>query len=362
MNKPNFIDKARIYIESGKGGDGCSSFRREKFIEFGGPDGGNGGKGGDIIFIASNSINTLVDFHYKKHYKAKHGERGMGRLCFGKNADDLIIKVPVGTILIDDETSVQIAEFNFDGQKEIILKGGDGGIGNSFFKTSTNRAPRKATTGFPGYQKWIRMELKLFANVGLLGKPNVGKSTYISKSTNYDAKIADYAFTTLKPSLGVVEIEKDLGMSFVVADLPGLIYGASNGKGLGFDFLKHIEKCEILLHILDISNKTPEEIVSDYQMIWTELENYNSLLKDKLEIIAFNKIDLCYEMNSLKELQELFSQTLSKDVFLISTYTGEGLRKLNKRLFELISQIKNNNHIDNKNKKAYFPESGYKKK
>jgi GTP-binding protein len=359
--KNNFIDRAKILIASGKGGDGCSSFRREKFVEFGGPDGGNGGKGGDIIFVACANLNTLIDFHHKKHFRADSGERGKGRLCFGRAAEDLTIRVPVGTVLIDDETGHELAEFKDDGEKKIILRGGDGGIGNSFFKTSTNRAPRKATPGFEGVEKWIRLELKLFANVGLLGKPNAGKSSFISKSTNYDAKIANYAFTTLKPALGVVWIDQNLDQSFVLADLPGLIEGAASGKGLGLDFLKHIEKCEALLHVIDISGKTPEEIVFDYKMIWNELETYNELLSKKTEIIAFNKIDLCAEMGSLKELQEIFSETLGKDVFLISTLTGEGIKKLNYRLFELIKENKKNK-MKNKQKVVYFPVSGYKKK
>lgn len=359
--KGNFIDRAKIFIQSGKGGDGCSSFRREKFVEFGGPDGGNGGKGGDIIFEATTNLNTLIDFHHKKHFKAQHGERGKGRLCFGKNAEDLLIRVPVGTILIDDETGYEIAEFKEDGEKIVILRGGDGGIGNSFFKTSSNRAPRKSTPGFPGVDKWIRLELKLFANVGLLGKPNVGKSSFISKSTNYDAKIANYAFTTLKPALGVVWINPDVGDSFVIADLPGLIEGASSGKGLGLDFLKHIEKCEILLHILDVSNKTSEEIASDYMMIRNELETYGEDLQQKKEIIAFNKIDLCSDLEGLKELKNVFSETLNKEVFLISTYTGEGIKNLNIKLFNLIKE-EGEKKKEKLERKPFFPQSGYKRK
>lgn len=359
--KGNFIDRAKIFIQSGKGGDGCSSFRREKFVEFGGPDGGNGGKGGDIIFEASTNLNTLIDFHHKKHFKASPGERGKGRLCFGKNAENLTIRVPVGTIILDDETGYEMAEFKEDGQKIVLLRGGDGGIGNSFFKTSSNRAPRKATPGFPGIEKWVRLELKLFANVGLLGRPNAGKSSFISKSTNYDAKIANYAFTTLKPALGVVEINRDLGESFVIADLPGLIEGASSGKGLGLDFLKHIEKCEILLHMIDVSGKTSEEIAADYMMIRNELETYGENLVSKKEIIAFNKIDLCSDILGLKELKEVFSETLGKEVVLISTYTGEGIKALNQKLFGLIKE-ENERKQKQREKIPYFPQSGYKKR
>jgi GTP-binding protein len=357
----NFIDRAKIFIQSGKGGDGCMSFRREKFVEFGGPDGGNGGKGGSIIFKATSNLNTLTNFHYKKHYKAKQGEKGKSRLCFGKNSEDLIILVPVGTIIYDDQDSHIIAEFEEDGEEKIILKGGEGGIGNAFFKTSTNRAPRKFTPGFSGFEKWVRLELKLFANVGLLGKPNVGKSSFISKTTNYNAKIANYAFTTLKPSLGVVHIdEKNIDKSFVIADLPGLIYGASNGKGLGLDFLRHVEKCEILMHIIDVSNKSIDQIISDYNMIWNELSKYDKILRKKKEVIVFNKIDLCNNISELKKLKDSLMQTLeNKDIFLISTFTSEGIKNLNYRLFELVNDLKMKNN--NKSKKPYFPDSGYKK-
>lgn len=358
--KGNFIDSAKAYFQSGKGGSGCVSFRREKFVEFGGPDGGNGGKGGDIIFQVDENLNTLVNFCYQKHYKASNGERGMGRCCFGKNAEDMIVKVPLGTVVIDDETGHQLIELNFPGQSETILKGGSGGVGNSFFKTSTNRAPRKATPGGDGIGKWLRLELKLLANVGLIGKPNVGKSSFITKSTNYNAKIANYAFTTLKPSLGVIEINPEIGQSLVIADLPGLIEGAAQGKGLGLNFLKHAEKCEILLHIIDVAGKNYDQIIYDYQMIWKELKSYSALFDNKFEIVAFNKIDLCVEQSKIKEFQRQFEQDFLKKVFLISTYTGENIQKLNYQLYDIFSQQK---QLKDKlmQKKVYFPSSGYKK-
>lgn len=334
----NFIDNADINLQAGNGGNGCTSFRREKFIEFGGPDGGNGGRGGSIIFISDANINTLVGFRYQKHFRATNGGGGSGRCRFGAAGEDLVIRVPLGTSIIDRETSELLHEFTHDEEKHILLEGGRGGIGNSFFKTSTNRAPRKSTPGFLGVNKWVTLNMKLLADVGLLGKPNVGKSSFLSSTTNSNTKIANYAFTTLKPSLGVIEIDNN--DAFVVADLPGLIEGAAEGRGLGINFLKHVEKCEILLHVIDIYNKELEEIIYDYQMIWHELKEYNELLCSKQEIIVFNKIDLHQNKEALLALKDGFEKNFNKEIYLISTKTKEGIKKLTLDL-NMIIKVKN---------------------
>ena len=354
-----------IYIKAGDGGSGASSFRRERCIEFGGPDGGNGGRGGDIVFQADENLNTLIAYRYNKHYKAGNGERGGGRCMFGKGAENMILKVPVGTVINDSETEVVMAELTHDGHQVTVLNGGDGGIGNSFFKTSTNRAPRKSTPGYPGIAKWIRLSMKLIANVGLLGKPNAGKSSFLRANSNCQTAVADYAFTTLKPILGVIDIDRSIDQSFVVADLPGLIEGAANGKGLGLSFLKHVEKCEILLHIIDVSGeKSFEEISKEYQMIIAELEAFNNgLAATKKEIVAFNKIDMRTNFNELDNIKEQFEAKFNRKVFLISGQTGEGMKILNFALWNKLKEIKESSLKANSNevKKPYFPMSKYKR-
>ncbi len=358
----SFVDEAKIFVQSGSGGHGSGSFRRERCVEFGGPDGGNGGKGGDIIFIADSNINTLVAFRYQKYFRAKSGESGKGRCMFGAKGPDIVLKVPIGTEIYDDESGELMAEFKYHGEKNILIEGGEGGIGNVFFKSSVNRAPRKAMPGFEGKAKWIRLTMKLLADVGLLGKPNAGKSSFLRATTNSDAKVANYQFTTLSPNLGVIDVDGDKYKGFVVADLPGLIEGAAEGRGLGIDFLKHVEKCEILLHMIDASNKNEDEILQDYHMIRGELREYNEFLDAKDEIIALNKIDICYDKDLLRNIAQKISKIdgKNKKVFLISTATKEGLRDLIFYLDNLVRE-KRKEKESLVEKKPYRPRTKYEK-
>jgi GTP-binding protein len=282
----HFLDQAKIFIRSGAGGPGAVSFRREKFIEYGGPDGGNGGKGGDIVFEAVHGLNTLIDFRYTQHFRAPRGKGGSGSNRTGAGGDDLVIKVPVGTqVLADDEERTLLADFTEEGQQVVFLKGGDGGRGNASYKTSTNRAPRQHGTGWPSEEMWIWLRLKLLADVGLVGLPNAGKSTFINAVTNAQAKVGAYAFTTLRPQLGVV---RHKGREFVVADIPGLIEGAAEGAGVGDRFLGHIERCQVLLHLVDAND---EDVAASYRIVRDELEAYGEGLLDKPTILALNKVD-----------------------------------------------------------------------
>jgi len=282
----HFLDQAKIFIRSGAGGPGAVSFRREKFIEYGGPDGGNGGKGGDIVFEAVHGLNTLIDFRYTQHFRAPRGKGGSGSNRTGAGGDDLVIKVPVGTqVLADDEERTLLADFTEEGQQLVFLKGGDGGRGNASYKTSTNRAPRQHGTGWPSEEMWIWLRLKLLADVGLVGLPNAGKSTFINAVTNAQAKVGAYAFTTLRPQLGVV---RHKGREFVVADIPGLIEGAAEGAGVGDRFLGHIERCQVLLHLVDAND---EDVAASYRIVRDELEAYGEGLLDKPTILALNKVD-----------------------------------------------------------------------
>jgi GTP-binding protein len=282
----HFLDQAKIFIRSGAGGPGAVSFRREKFIEYGGPDGGNGGKGGDIVFEAVHGLNTLIDFRYTQHFRAPRGKGGSGSNRTGAGGDDLVIKVPVGTqVLADDEDRTLLADFTEEGQQVVFLKGGDGGRGNASYKTSTNRAPRQHGTGWPSEEMWIWLRLKLLADVGLVGLPNAGKSTFINAVTNAQAKVGAYAFTTLRPQLGVV---RHKGREFVVADIPGLIEGAAEGAGVGDRFLGHIERCQVLLHLVDAND---EDVAASYRIVRDELEAYGEGLLDKPTILALNKVD-----------------------------------------------------------------------
>ncbi len=317
----HFLDQAKIYLKSGGGGVGAVSFRREMYVEYGGPDGGNGGKGGDIVFEAVPGLNTLIDFRYSQHFKAARGAGGMGKDRTGAGAPDLVIKVPVGTQVLSEDKEEVLADFTEVGQRIVFLEGGIGGRGNASYKTSTNRAPRQHQQGIPGEEMWVWLRLKLLADVGLLGLPNAGKSTFINQVSNAQAKVGDYAFTTLVPKLGVV---RHKNREFVIADIPGLIEGAADGAGIGDRFLGHIERCRVLIHLIDISGVDPAEAM---QIVEGELEAYGAGLADKPRLVALNKLDLADA-----ELGEGFAAELkaagAAEVFGISGATGEGVDKL----------------------------------
>ena len=281
-----FLDQAKVYLRSGDGGDGVVAFRREKYVEFGGPDGGNGGKGGDIIFEAVENLNTLIDFRYTQHIRARKGGNGSGSDRTGAGSDDVVVKVPVGTQIFDEDRETMLADLDRPGQRVTLLRGGDGGFGNAMFKTSTNRAPRRADKGWPGEERWVWLRLKLIADVGLLGLPNAGKSTFLAAVTAAHPKIADYPFTTLHPQLGVVRLS--MAEEFVIADIPGLIEGAHEGAGLGDRFLGHVERCAVLLHLIDGS---AGNVVKAWRTVREELSQYGGGLAEKPEIIGLNKID-----------------------------------------------------------------------
>lgn len=328
-----FLDQAKIYLESGKGGPGCLSFHREKFVEFGGPDGGNGGKGGDIYFEVVDTLNTLIDFRYQQHFSAQNGEHGKGRNKTGAGGEDLVIRVPVGTQILDEEKETILADLTEAGQKIKFLKGGDGGFGNAHYKSATNQAPRKFTPGWPGQEMAVWLRLKLIADVGLVGLPNAGKSTFLAACSNAKPKIADYPFTTLHPNLGVVRAgDRD----FVIADIPGLIEGAHEGQGLGDRFLGHVERTSVLLHIIDC---TQDDLVEAYNTIRTELKEYGADLINRPEIIAINKADALG-----KELAEDQAKTLEeaigKKVYIMSAVSGENTRDIMHLLADIVYKEK----------------------
>ena len=306
-----FLDRAKIYLKAGDGGNGCLSFRREKFIEFGGPDGGDGGKGGDIYFEGVQHLNTLIDYRYQQHFRAPRGEHGRGANCFGASGDELILKVPVGTEILDEQGENLLVDIVHDGQRVCIARGGRGGFGNNRFKSSTNQAPRRADKGAPGEELWVWLQLKLVADVGLIGLPNAGKSTLLASTTHAKPKIADYPFTTLVPQLGVVYIS---GTEFIMADIPGLIEGAHSGRGLGDRFLAHIERCSTFIHLIDITQDDP---ISAYKLVRDELNLYSPLLATKKEIVALNKVDALddQECNIIKRN---FEEFLRKPIHIIS--------------------------------------------
>ncbi len=337
-----FSDRVRIFIKSGKGGDGHVSFRREIYVPDGGPDGGNGGKGGDIIFEVDKGLNTLGDFRHNSKYIAESGAEGGKRRCTGKNGEDLIIKVPEGTVLYDDESNKVIADMSNDNLREVILKGGRGGKGNMNYATATMQAPQYAQPGQDAKELWIRLELKVIADVGLVGFPNVGKSTFLSRVTNAKPKIANYHFTTLNPNLGVVDMEG--GKGFVIADIPGLIEGASEGVGLGHDFLRHIERTKVIIHMVDAASVEGRNPVDDIRSINAELERYNPDLLKRPQIIAANKIDAIYddgEKNPVDILKETFEPSGIK-VYPISAVTGKGLKELLYAVRHILDSIDDN--------------------
>ncbi len=317
----HFLDQAKIYLKSGAGGPGAVSFRREKYVEYGGPDGGNGGKGGDIVFEAVQGLNTLIDFRYAQHFKAKRGMHGQGRDKTGAGADDLVIKVPVGTQVLSEDKEDILADFTEVGQRVTFLEGGAGGRGNASYKSSTNRAPRQHQPGEPSEEMWVWLRLKLLADVGLLGLPNAGKSTFINAVSNAKAKVGDYAFTTLIPKLGVVHHK---GREFVLADIPGLIEGAAEGAGIGDRFLGHIERCRVLIHLVDISGEDPAAAM---QTVQDEIAAYGAGLENKPQLIALNKLDLADEELAAGFAQELL-EAGAEEVFAVSGATGAGIEQL----------------------------------
>jgi GTP-binding protein len=331
-----FVDYAKIIIKSGNGGNGAATFRREKYVAAGGPDGGDGGKGGDVYFVVDPDSNTLIDFRFTKKFKAEDGQNGSGSHRFGKSGEDIYIKVPLGTIVKDAETGKVIVDMSKKGQQELILKGGRGGKGNSHFATSTRQAPRFAIDGEKGKEKEIILELKLLADVGLLGFPNVGKSTILSRVTKATPKIADYHFTTIDPNLGVVKTE--YGDSFVLADIPGIIEGASEGIGLGTQFLRHVERTRLLLHVIDVAGTEGRDPVDDFNKINSELEKYSEKLASRKQIIVANKIDSMQDEENYKALETLAKEK-DLEIFKISAVTGEGLNELFNHVAKLIKTL-----------------------
>ena len=335
-----FSDKVRIFIKSGKGGDGHVSFRRELYVPAGGPDGGNGGNGGDIIFQVDKGLNTLGDFRHNSKYIAQSGEEGGKKRCTGKNGEDLIIKVPEGTVIYDDESGKVIADMSGDNMKETILKGGHGGKGNMNYATATMQAPQYAQPGQEAKELWVRLELKCIADVGLVGFPNVGKSTFLSRVTNARPKIANYHFTTLNPNLGVVDI--DGGKGFVIADIPGLIEGASEGVGLGHQFLRHIERTKVIIHIVDAASTEGRDPIADIKAINAELEAYNPDLLKRPQVIAANKIDAIYDDGTGTNPVELIKNAFEPEgikVYPISAVTGQGVKELLYAVRELLDNF-----------------------
>ena len=325
-----FLDQAKINLKAGDGGNGACSFRHEKYLEFGGPDGGNGGKGGDIIFEAVPNLNTLIDFRYQQHFKAMKGEHGAGSNRTGQNGQDLIIKVPVGTEISDESGKIVLADLTKAGQCALIAKGGKGGRGNDSYKSATNQAPRRADKGEEGEQLWVWLKLKLIADIGLIGKPNVGKSTLLTALTKARPKIANYPFTTLHPNLGVAMID---GKEILLADIPGLIEGAAEGVGLGIKFLKHVERCGAFIHMIDGTEENPYE---SYKAIREELQKYDSKMTKKKELIAINKCD-CLDDETKKDIQKQFGK---KKIYFISAIAGIGLTDLLRAAVPYIQKTK----------------------
>ncbi|MGY9000300.1 MAG: GTPase ObgE [Rhodospirillales bacterium] len=328
-----FLDQQKIYIKSGDGGAGCVGFRREKYLEFGGPDGGDGGQGGAVIIECVENLNTLIDFRYQQHFKARRGEHGQGRNKNGKAAKDIILKVPIGTQIFEEDNEYLLGDMTKPGQRMILAKGGDGGRGNSHFKTSTNQAPRRAEDGWPGAEHWLWLQLKLIADAGLVGLPNAGKSTFLAAVTRARPKIADYPFTTLHPNLGVGYVDGD---EIVLADIPGLIEGAHEGAGLGDRFLGHVERCGVLLHLID---GTEEDVVKSYRTIRHELEEYGDILGSKMEVVALNKVDALRD-EVIEEKKLALSEVARQDVLTISGVAGIGVELALRQLSQAVTEYR----------------------
>ena len=325
-----FLDQVKIYIKAGNGGDGSPSFRREKFIEFGGPDGGDGGKGGSVILKAEQNLNTLIDFRYQQHHKAKRGENGAGQNRTGKSGEDLILKVPLGTQVFEEDNKTLIYDFTKISEEFIAAAGGKGGLGNTRFKSSTNRAPRKFTKGTQGEEFTIWLQLKTIADIGIIGLPNAGKSSLLASVTNANPKIANYQFTTLNPNLGVASYDDK---EITIADIPGLVEGAHKGTGLGIQFLKHIERCKSLLHLIDI---TGEDLKKSYQQVKNELKKYSNKLIKKKELIVLNKIDLIDE-KELNHIVKDFKKNTKSEVITVSTFNKSSVSKIKSKLLNYVS-------------------------
>ena len=325
-----FLDQAKIYIKAGNGGSGSASFRREKFVEYGGPDGGDGGNGGSIIVQSDRNLNTLIDFRYAQHFKAQHGKPGSKRNKTGANGEDLILKVPLGTQIYEEDNNTLIYDFTKNKEKYLVASGGKGGLGNVRFKSSTNRAPRKKTNGKLGEEFWIWLQLKVIADIGIIGKPNAGKSSLLAALTRAKPKIANYPFTTINPNLGVSYYA---GKEITLADIPGLVEGAHKGVGLGDKFLRHIERCKILLHLIDLSE---EDLFNSYKKIKVELSNYDNNLIKKREIIFFNKSDLLDD-NEIKEKLKEFKKQVKTNYEIVSVYSDKDIQKIKKLLVKYVN-------------------------
>lgn len=345
-----FTDYAKIIIKSGNGGDGAITFRREKYVAAGGPDGGDGGRGGSIYFKVDPNANTLIDFRFTKKFKAQNGENGSGANKYGKSGEDLYINVPIGTIIKDVETGKVVADLSKPGQEELVLKGGKGGKGNSHFATSTRQVPRFAQAGEEGEEKEVILELKLLADVGLLGFPNVGKSTFLSVVTDAKPKIANYHFTTIEPNLGVVKTKN--GDSFVIADIPGIIEGASAGVGLGIQFLRHVERTRLLLHVIDVSGTEGRDPVQDFYTINEELKKYSEKLSTRKQIIVANKIDVMQDKTLYEQLENLAKEK-NMEIFKISAATGEGLKELFTHVSKVLKDLPKEDVEEVEERKVY---------
>ncbi|WP_336810213.1 GTPase ObgE [Bosea sp. MMO-172] len=335
-----FLDQAKIYVKAGDGGAGCVSFRREKFIEFGGPNGGDGGRGGDIVVECVQGLNTLIDFRFQQHFKAKTGEHGMGKDRHGANSPAIVLKVPPGTEILDEDGETKVADLTEPGQRFVLCKGGNGGFGNAYFKTATNQAPRHANPGLPGEERWVWLRLKLIADAGLVGLPNAGKSTFLATVTAAKPKIADYPFTTLHPGLGVVRVD---GREMVLADIPGLIEGAHEGHGLGDRFLGHIERCRVLLHLVE---GTSEHAGKAYKTVREELEAYGEGLAEKPEIVALSKVD-ALTPEVLKEQVARLKRAAKRMPIILSAASGEGVDASLRALFAIVEEARRDEEREN---------------
>lgn len=344
-----FLDQAKIYVKSGNGGPGAVSFRREKYVERGGPDGGNGGKGGDVIFECVAELNTLIDFRYTQHFRAENGRNGMGKMRYGANGEDIVVRIPVGTEILDEDQETVLLDMVTPGQRIIFMQGGDGGFGNAHYKSSTNQAPRKNTPGWPGEERGLWLRLKLIADAGLVGLPNAGKSTFLAACSAAKPKIADYPFTTLHPNLGVVRAGQK---EFVLADIPGLIEGAHEGHGLGDRFLGHVERTAVILHLIDITQDNPADA---YNTIRNELSEYGGGLDEKPEIVALNKIDALGPELSEDQAKN-FEKATGIKPFLISGVSGEGVEAVTYKLSEIIDESRPAPHVIDEDDDAQYEE------